>query len=348
MRPPLAFPLMGALALLALGVDVARAGIPPRIAFAEAPKAERSPGFPACGSSDVVGLPNRTAFEREEPPFLPPGPRHESPPEYPVRPPYSALRTKKAFYEHFPFGLATAYVGELPDGRLYWTGAKVGNPPVLPLLAFVQKFRVELGFRDGDWPELVGKKRVFRRYANGAISLRYFGAQHPELPYEAKDDKDEGFDGYYGGRLPVPADGLAAPPDLTGNQALAIIHDMNPYLELLPLEEPGSPIAARLVVVSGIDWDPHLAWEVRYKYPCWEPGVGKERPYLVSDSAYAYVDARSGALVFGRDETRGGVALSGPAKPTLPAKPPLPFCATGLLSIEEPKPAPKKGPARRR
>jgi hypothetical protein len=41
-------------------------------------------------------------------------------------------------------------------------------------------------------------------------------------------------------------------------------------------------------------------------------GEGKGKPYVVEDSAYAYVDARAGSLVFGRDTTRGGAMLNGP------------------------------------
>ena len=65
---------------------------------------------------------------------------------------------------------------------------------------------------------------------------------------------------------------------------------MNPYLDFIPLEEPGRSLAARLVVVSGVDWDPRLAWEVRYRFSCWASGEGKGKPHVVEDSAYAYVE----------------------------------------------------------
>ncbi len=278
------------------------AAVPSTVPFAAAPKAEISRGFPTCDSSDK-GLPSRAGFENAAPSFR----RDTAGESYRT---FAKLSERgRVEPSHEPLGMTFLATKELSDGRVFWYLAKFRNNPVPPLRTFVATFRTELGFRDGDWPEFVGK-RVFRRYANGAISLRYLGAQYPELPYEEKGGSER-VDSYLS-LLPPPADGLASPPDLTGEQALATVHDMNPYLELLPLEELGRPLAARLVVVSGVDWDPRLAWEVRYRFSCWESGEGKEKPYLVEDSAYAYVDARAGSLVFGRDTTRGGAMLHGP------------------------------------
>lgn len=281
------------------------AAIPPAVPFAAAPKAERSRGYPTCASSDN-GLPGRGGFEEATPPAR--IPRRTAP--------HSALVVPKdGRYARPSDGLAIPFVFPkvLADGRSFLYIANFRAVEAPSLRRFVTTFRTELGFRDGDWPEIVGN-RAFRRYANGAISLRYIGTQYPELPHE--DKTSGGATSVFLGLLPVPADGLSAPPDLTGQQALATVHDMNPYLELIPLDEPGRSLAARLVVVSGADWDPRLAWEVRYRYSCWEAGDEKEPPRLVADSAYAYVDARAGSLVFGRDTTRGGVMLYGPVQQT--------------------------------
>jgi len=283
------------------------------------------------------GLPDRAGFEEATPRFRPrpAGPSHRE---------LSGLREALSIREVDGLAIPYFYTQRLPDGRLFFSGARFRGHSVPPLREFVTRFRTELGFRDGDWPEFVGR-RVFRRYANGAISLRYLSGQYPELPYELPDDGRPVES--YSSLLPPPADGLSAPPDLTGEQALATVHDMNPYLTFIPLEEPGRSLAARLVVVSGVDWDPRLAWEVRYRFSCWESGVGKEKPYLVEDSAYAYVDARAGSLVFGRDTTRGGAMLNGPnwVRPMC-----FGFCCTFELRTEPKTPAPKApaAPARRR
>ena len=266
---------------------------PPTVPFSAAPASERSRGFPVCASADVRGLPNRAAFERDAPLHLSPEPlpnrTKASMSQYGSE--YSAVRNVPIRLNHAAFGLTFLNARELPDGRLVWYIAVNRGDSPLPLRAFVARFRTELGFRDGDWPELVGN-RFFRRYANGAISLRHFGDQQPESVHEEPRPRTPSLG--YSGLLPAPADGLAAPPDLTGTEALAIVHDMNPYLDFIPLEGPGPSLAARLVVVSGVDWDPRLAWEVRYRFACWEAGIGAERPFLLEDSAYAYVDARAG------------------------------------------------------
>lgn len=300
------FPLM-ALGLTTLvtaaTATAATAAIPPTVPFAAAPKAERSRGYPTCASSDN-GLPGRGGFEEATPPVR--IPRRGAT--------YSPLAVPKDGPHARPSdGLAIPFVFPkvLADGRsfLYIANFRLVEAP--SLRTFVTTFRTELGFRDGDWPEIVGN-RAFRRYANGAISLRYIGTQYPELPHE--DKADQRGKSVFLGLLPVPADGLSAPPDLTGQQALATVHDMNPYLELIPLEEPGRSLAARLVVVSGADWDPRLAWEVHYRFSCWEAADDMQPARVVQDSAYAYVDARAGSLVFGRDTTRGGALLYGPVQ----------------------------------
>lgn len=106
--------------------------------------------------------------------------------------------------------------------------------------------------------------------------------------------------------LPAPGDTLGDPPDLTGPEALTRFHDMNPYLTIESLANTGPRLAARLVVVSTRTMASRLAWELRYSFPCWDTGLGAKEPTESRDTTFAYVDARSGILIFGRDSERQG------------------------------------------
>jgi len=73
--------------------------------------------------------------------------------------------------------------------------------------------------------------------------------------------------GFYS-TLPGPGDGLG--DRAWGVAALAIMHDINPYLAFIPIDDTGPPRAARLVVVSTKVLASVLAWEVRHTYMCGE------------------------------------------------------------------------------
>ena len=85
---------------------------------------------------------------------------------------------------------------------------------------------------------------------------------------------------------------------------------MNPYVSFEPLDEDNPSVFARLVVVSTRTLASRLAWEVRYSFACADAGAGGESKG-VREKAYAYVDARSGVLVIGRDAARSGGAPMG-------------------------------------
>ena len=77
----------------------------------------------------------------------------------------------------------------------------------------------------------------------------------------------------------------------------------------LHIDDTGPQRAARLVVVSTRTQASSLAWEVRYAFSCVETRANRRGPKIRRNLAYAHVDARSGALVFGRDPLRLGGAV---------------------------------------
>jgi hypothetical protein len=281
----------------------------PTVPLFSAPKAEPSRGYPVCRSSQVRGLPSRAAFETDQPLFqmqaiLSAQDHLEEP-----KPDKGVERLYRNFQvdDFSPVWLPhIVYGGAFADGRKLWEIITYQGTTAPSLTEFVARFRTELGFRDGDWPVRIGN-RVYRQYANGARSLGYVHAVGSEHFGGTCFGGGGHGPGFYS-NLPATEDGLSAPPDITGSEALAIVHDMNPYLRFLAVEEPGQSLSARLLVLRTHTREPRLAWEARYSFSCWNTGHGDIVPKLSSDSAYVYVDARNGSLVFGRDtERKGGV-----------------------------------------
>lgn len=187
------------------------------------------------------------------------------------------------------------------DGFTWWTRA-VGNALPRSLLTFARQNRKSLGFGLGEEPILVDG-RVYKRFANGAVSLGAIVAIPAQPERGCFVDTHEA--GFFS-TLPGPGERLGEPPDLDGSEALARVHDMNPYVTFEPLDdEDKSRVFARLVVVSTRTLASRLAWEVRYSFACTDAGSGGESKML-REKAYAYVDARSGVLVIGRDPARSG------------------------------------------
>jgi hypothetical protein len=273
------------------------------VPLSSAPKAEASGGYPICQSYEVRGLPTRVAFEEKERDFQ--RAAIVSAVHFRNQPRVNELRPYLGSYQRFnPVDpLRLSYGVYWSSDHSYWKSIHYWMSYKPNVAQFVATYRTETGFRDGETPIVVGN-RAYRRYPNGAISLGYLEGRGADV-----------WGGCFGGGghtpgytndLPAPGERLGDPPDISGEGALAIVHDMNPYLTFVALAEPGKQLAARLVVLSTYTDAPRLAWEARYSFACWNTGHGDVVPKLSSDSAYVYVDARNGSLVFGRDTARKG------------------------------------------
>ena len=292
---------------------VAYAAIPHTVSLSEAPRAAPSFTYPSCSNVDLGGLPPRRDFTLTVPPVPPEAgfSANESNSglfnDLLVRGPRSWEKPQQGLHVERlqgPYGAPTWW-------RFgYWA---YGESAPLPM-ALATQYRTELGFSLGESPVLVGN-RVYKSYPNGAVSigsLRRVEQREPQVCPEIlsccgsiKPSRGPGFTS----TLPGPGDSLGDPPNLSGRDALATVHDMNPYVTFVPIDETGPKLAARLVVVSTRLLTSSLAWEVRYAFSCIQAQEGSKGLRVRRKVAYAYVDARSGALVFARDELRWGGAI---------------------------------------
>lgn len=275
----------------------------PSVPMRDAPPASPSGTLPPCVNVEVGGIPARLDFTHKIAPTEPTA-------EYrsyqgataftelgfrPPRSPWTGMHVERKFSF---------------EGATWWRfGYWAPGESAPPLMTLVSQHATELGFSPGEKPTLVGD-RVYKTYANGAISVGYLRGVEANTPDGCAANLSCGSmklhhgTGFYSA-LPGPGDGLGDPPRLGGREALAIVHDINPYLAFLPIDDTGPPRAARLVVVSTRVLASALAWEVRYTYLCGEDKEWK-RPKVRRMRAYAYVDARSGAVVYGQDPRRLG------------------------------------------
>ena len=289
--------------VLATLPSVASAALSPPVSLADAPRATPSSKRPLCSNVRLGGLPPRLDFTRAVPPV----------PEDP-----EFFRTTSPFINHFirrargpQHGL---HVEQLqgPDGEpTWWAFGYWGYGETVPLpMALATQYRTELGFSPGESPVLIGN-RVYKSYPNGAISVGSLRRVEQLEPTECpptlsccggKPSRGPGFFS----TLPGPGVALGDPPKLSGRDALATVHDMNPYVTFIALDETGPNLAARLVVVSTPILTSSLAWEVHYAFSCSDEEEEGKKPAIHREHAYAYVDARSGALLFARDVHRMG------------------------------------------
>ena len=168
--------------VFALLSSVARAAIPPTVPLWKAPKAARPRGYPVCHSSQVRGLPSRAAFETDDPAFQMQAILSAQDERNKLLPDgvWASVFTPADFGPDVPRWVPRNVTGKWLDAqRFFWRFVTYHHRPI-SLSELVSTFRTELGFRDGDTPVQVGN-RVYRRYANGAMSLgdvRAMPAEH--------------------------------------------------------------------------------------------------------------------------------------------------------------------------
>ncbi len=313
MTPPSRLAFVFALAWW-LAPNPARAAIPPTVPLAAAPPPDAPRGFPVCHGGSTRGLPLRADFERAHVPFQAEALRAATLEREAASfrklesRPYSEWPNVKEFSG--PLDRRTVITRSDGEGHSWWAHmyARPGRILAPSLLTFIVQYRSMLGFGPGETPLVLGQ-RIHKQYPNGARSVGYLVAKAPITDryfangcFSDNRSRGPGFDS----TLPAPGDALGDPPDLTGPEALARFHDMNPYLTIESLDQTGPRLATRLVVVSTRTMASRLAWEIRYSYPCWDTGLGAKEPKQSRDTTFAYIDARSGVLVFGRDSERQG------------------------------------------
>ena len=205
------------------------------------------------------------------------------------------------------------------------------------LLAFVDKNRALLGFGPGERAVRIGN-RIYKSYANGARSAGYVSTieeprprpppTHPlvlsgigSVALVVRSPGCGQLSGGFRNTLPPFDADLAAPPGIDGHEGLQVFHDLNPYLEVEPVDGAKGPrYATRLVATVTRTLEARLAWDVRYSYSCWNVDYAKRPPILERHMDHAYIDARSGALVYGRKPRCLDASGASPEHATCPVR----------------------------
>lgn len=297
-------------ALVAFSVPALASAAPlPAVSMRDAPSALPSFTYPSCEKVEEAGLPSRSDFTRAASPAEPAPASSEHWSATDIRD--ILVKRSRDFPQkglHVERKTGTNATTWWRFG--YWTYGETA-PSLLDMTA---QYRTELGFSSGETAVLVGD-RVYKSYPNGAVSVGYLRRVPVREPdpcppqlgccFSVKPSRGPGFMS----TLPGPGDALGDAPAVNEREALATVHDMNPYVAFVPIDDTGPQRAARLVVVSTRTQASSLAWEVRYGFSCIETRANRRGPKIRRNVAYAYVDARSGALVFGRDPLRLGGAV---------------------------------------
>lgn len=299
------------------------AATPPTLPMSAAPPAARARSFPVCSGLGDHGLPLRAAFEKERVEF-----------QSEIIAASFENGIAETFLKHESLTVVRKYgvMGREAVGQHEGAALLIGNPKQTwwaasygwgdqawkgDLLAFVDKNRALLGFGPGERAVRIGN-RIYKSYANGARSAGYVATieeprprpppKHPlvlsgigSVALVVRSPGCGQLSGGFRNTLPPFDADLAAPPGIDGHEGLQVFHDLNPYLEVEPVDGAKGPrYATRLVATVTRTLEARLAWDVRYSYSCWNVDYAKRPPILERHMDHAYIDARSGALVYGR------------------------------------------------